>query len=668
MKTLSKRLLLNTLLSLVLFAACASTGFAPGNSTLLGSGTEISAQGSLGRMEAVPSDPLYTGDGGKNIRLAVLAPETQGNVPAYLPIYIQGLLNNNFSRYSSISLIDRQNLDRIISEQNIAASGIYSDRDFITIGNLTNTQYFLFGTIQRLSGERYSLQLSITDSATGVRRANFMMDGSLAQLEGRGTLINEASADLLTQMGVALTESGKQTLLDGNTSVARAEAGLARGITAQAGGEELEALFNFTQAITFDPSQLEALSRLNMLSTDISGGTISQRIVNDIQARNRWLEVFRETTRFFNDHPPFEITFDPNLVQIGQTDYVRSTANIGMRIALDPSEAGFAALNTLLEGLDKTGMRDVWGFSGWPLLDITPRTAGTVVFNGRPSFNFKVDVALLNEENKTLANSSINLTTEIKGFFAGNIRISLPSGDLETVNFSNVRAEDLTPSLIIVIVAVNGISSRDLSDSGYMRIVTGDLDERWQRREAALAMDARAAEREAATAASVAARRREAFFALAKRNNVEFISLYYKWEQGNTEKYIVGITPGGIYKSLVPFTTIGVEGRLGWCNEIGRFKSKDEEYLALEFGVAPLVGFVFPIGNRVLLFSDFLLEISFSSNWYYNGLITEWLNPGFDAGATYKLGKFNITSKYRGMFYAGKYSHAVAAGLGYSFW
>jgi len=439
-------------------------------------GTVISAKGAVGGLETAPSGPLYTGDGGKNIRLAILAPQVQGEAPGYLPLYIQGLLNNNFSKYSAINLIDRQNLDKIIAEQNLASNGRFSDSDFISIGNLTNAQYFLFGTIQKLSGDMYSLQLSITDSSTGIRRANFMKNGSLSQLEGRGTLINEATAELLSQLGVNLTETGLQTLLAGNTSAVKAEAGLARGITAQAGGSEIEALFNYTQAITFDPSQIEALSRLNILSTTISGGTISQRIVNDIQARDSWLNAFKETARFFNEHPPFEIIFDPNLIQIGQTDYERRTANIGMRIALDPSEAGFGALNALLEGLEKTGRRRDWGFSGWPLMELSPRTAGTVVFGGRRTLSYKVDVALINEKNKTIGNSSVILTTETIGFSAGDKKVTPPFSVVGTVSFPNVKVEDLTLTLTIVIKAVNGISSRELNASGYMKIETGDLE------------------------------------------------------------------------------------------------------------------------------------------------------------------------------------------------
>ena len=464
-------------LVVLLFVACASAGRVPWGSIDSGGETEISAQGAIGRMEATPSGPLYTGNGGKNIRLAILAPEIHGDVPTYLPVYIQGLLNNNFNKYSAINLIDRQNLNKIISEQNIAASGRFSDKDFITIGNLTNAQYFLIGTIQKLSGQRYSLQLSITESATGIRKFTFMKDCSLAELEGRGTIINEATAYLLSQMGVEITKTGKQMLIAGNISVAKAEAGIAKGITAHG---EVEALFNIAQAITFDPSNLEALSRLNTLSSNISGGTISQRIVSDIQARDRWLEVFKETTVFFNNHPPFEITYDPNLIQIGEANWAKRTANIGMRIALDPSEAGFAALNALLEGLEKTRRREAWGFSGWPLKDITPKTAGTVVFNSKRSFKFTVDVALLNEKNKKLSNSTITLITGTMLFSSGDKKINAPTGTMKTLQFSNVKIDDLTDTLTIVIVAVNGIHSRDLNASGYMKIDTGDLEKRFQ--------------------------------------------------------------------------------------------------------------------------------------------------------------------------------------------
>jgi hypothetical protein len=85
------------LLTLMILMAVASA-FAGGNRDSSGAAPEeeSSARGAIGRVEAVSSGPMFEGDGGKKIRLAVLAPEAQGTVPEYLPVYVQGLLNNNF--------------------------------------------------------------------------------------------------------------------------------------------------------------------------------------------------------------------------------------------------------------------------------------------------------------------------------------------------------------------------------------------------------------------------------------------------------------------------------------------------------------------------------------------------------------------------------------------
>lgn len=467
MKTFKYMFLL--LLSAVVFHACSSTGTTRGATSSI-DGLDISARAAVGRLEAL--GPLYIGDGGANITLAVLIPEVHGEVPAFLPLFIQGMLNNNINRFSAINIIDRQNLNRIVSEQNLALSGIFSDDDFIRIGNITNAHYLLMGSIQRLSGNRFSLQFSISETSTGIRRATFMREGTLSQIEGQGTILNEATAELLVQLGIQFTETGRQTLLAGNLaeniSAVQAEVGFARGITAQAGGNEVAALFNFAQAVSFDPTQLEAVSWLETLSTSISGGTISQQILNDIQLRDQWLAVFNDTVRFFNDHPPFQIVFDPSLTQIGETDFRRRTVNLGMHIALDPSEAGFDVLNSLLEGLENTGRRQAWGFSGWPLQDISPRTRGTVVFNDRNSFRYRVDVALLNDHNQTIATSRITLNADNIRFHSGDTMVIPPSSVEEIVQFSNIRVDDLTPALTIVILAVNGIPTRDLG--GSMRI------------------------------------------------------------------------------------------------------------------------------------------------------------------------------------------------------
>jgi hypothetical protein len=62
-------------------------------------------------------------------------------------------------------VIDRQNQDKILANQNLSASGNYSDEDFISIGNLTNAQLILAGS----SPNGYVLDLGIADASKGER-------------------------------------------------------------------------------------------------------------------------------------------------------------------------------------------------------------------------------------------------------------------------------------------------------------------------------------------------------------------------------------------------------------------------------------------------------------------------------------------------------------------
>ncbi|MCL1837222.1 MAG: hypothetical protein FWG46_06730 [Treponema sp.] len=83
---------------------------------------------------------------------------------------------------------------------------------------------------------------------------------------------------------------------------------------------------------------------------------------------------------------------------------------------------------------------------------------------------------MINDKNKQIGKNSITLNTGTINFSVGDTKISFPEGDFSLMRFPNVKADDLTPTLTIVITAVNGIPSSVLSTTGYMRIDAGDLE------------------------------------------------------------------------------------------------------------------------------------------------------------------------------------------------
>ncbi|MDR2477024.1 MAG: hypothetical protein LBD18_04460, partial [Treponema sp.] len=130
-----------------------------------------------------------------------------------------------------------------------------------------------------------------------------------------------------------------------------------------------------------------------------------------------------------------------------------------MRVGLLPSEAGFAALNALLEGLEQTGRRGTWGFGGWPMEELTPKVTGTRLFSGRNTTSFAVEVLLLNDKQKQVGKGSVTLSAA-PGFAGGNKSVTLPVERFDSIRFQNVKADELSPVLTIVINSVNNPHQR----------------------------------------------------------------------------------------------------------------------------------------------------------------------------------------------------------------
>jgi TolB-like protein len=175
---------------------------------------------------AAQSSPYYEGSGGSGIRIAVLQPAGNdlSEQQQWLLRLIQSTITGDFNKYSAMTVIDRQNLEKILGEQNASLSGNYSEKDFISIGNLTNARYILAGTLAK-SGGGFLLELSVADAQTGVRKASFPPKNcSLDDLQTTA-ILKQAEEDLLAQLGVTLTAVGKQALRESVSAVPPAVSG-----------------------------------------------------------------------------------------------------------------------------------------------------------------------------------------------------------------------------------------------------------------------------------------------------------------------------------------------------------------------------------------------------------------------------------------------------------
>jgi TolB-like protein len=398
---------------------------------------------------------LYTGSGAEGLSVAVLVPEAKGidAGEAYLPTMAQGVLVGDFTRFSKMRVIDRQALDKVIAE---GESGYYADENnFVRLGKAADVQYVLSGTLQK-TGAGFLLQFKVTEAATGASKAAYSGNCATAELENFSAL-KKASEDLLGQLGVSLTDAGKNALRGTSEQNIKAETALAKGITAQRGGTVVEALSYYYEAAKFDPSLAEAASRSSVLTADIQAGSIGQNVRNELQRRDAWLKVLREAAAFYQVHRPYEILYDPTLIQ-GKTDYKRETVDISFRMILVFQESAWRILNELKQGLEKTGKSRDWDLRSWP-------DGGEAQVLTRNSY--EITAALVNEDGKTIGNVKA-LLRSVGELYQSIVR------DTQTLTFAAVDANEITDKLTVVITSVNGMDPKTAGERGYINIYSDD--------------------------------------------------------------------------------------------------------------------------------------------------------------------------------------------------
>jgi hypothetical protein len=292
------------------------------------------------------------------------------------------------------------------------------------------------------------------------------------------TGIRRASLELLQKMGVEPTARTRTALTQAATAnQVNAQTALAQGIASQRSGTVVESLNYYYQAAAFDPALLEAANRASVISTAITSGNIGENVRNDIQRRNEWIKILREADNFYRQHLPYEIIYDPTLIQ-GRTDYGNSTVELSIRLAVVPIQTAFNVIGNLVQGLYNTGKSVEWGLDKWPLFAGTANQMEISSLPGRwAEYNYyvipEVTIALKNQNGKMVGEVSCDIPYSKPG--AGRGQFTIPNSGLYTVMFRGVKADDITDRLTVSFVSINGISTENLAGTGLEKISTGSL-------------------------------------------------------------------------------------------------------------------------------------------------------------------------------------------------
>jgi len=441
----------------------------------------------------------FSGDGGRDLSIAVLEPTGKGlgENEKWMLSLIQGSINGDFQKYSAMTIIDRQNVEKIMEDQfKVLSTGYYSDTDYVSIGHMTNASYILTGIVTK-TANTYMLELAVTDAESGERKATYSPKSVSASSIEDLSAVKQASADLLSQLGILLTDSGREELLRPLAiNRIQAETALAQGITAQRQGTEVTALNYFYMAQNLDPAVVEASSRSSVIAQTISSGNIGADTRNDIVWRKQWIEKLTEFEYLLDkimydiEHgdPPYILYYSPDIKR-GEINYQNETIDLSietyMPANMEMLNPTMKALNKvyveLRSGLNATGRRMAWGLGNgdhsdsWPLKLVTTEKSLFYKF-----FNQQVNVVfeIVNEHNKVIGRATDQRERTISFgssnakdspilllFYVGSSLLwdSKDATDyvysrfpIAEVPFKSVKADDITDKITIRLVSING--------------------------------------------------------------------------------------------------------------------------------------------------------------------------------------------------------------------
>jgi hypothetical protein len=485
MKTMDKFCRVIAVLLLVSFVSCTSTpyeinfnrpqfqiasGFQRRPQQLQLFQYNAAAQQSSTQQTQTAASAYWTGDGGRGKSITILPPRGSGlaDNQAYLPDLVANELVSNFNSFSAMTLFDRVNNQRQYDE---LLSGYYSDDDKAgwDLGHLASTDYMLLGTITRTS-TGYALQLTVNRNSDKTTLASYSGTATIAELDNL-LGVRRASLDLLKKMGVQLTAQA-QTELSRAATVDQVNAltAMAQGITAQRQGTDVAALTYFFQAAAFDASLVEAVSRTNVLSANISTGNIGANVRNDFAWYDDWKAKLTETETLMNDmlrntSPQRSIWYSNDIVeQESARDPVKRTTELRIEAVLH-THAVFPVsvqrtVQAVYDGLQTTKRAEAWKLNGWPRQGVTNSNPFYRTWGNMIPIVFEV----LNEKGQVIGRQTVEMDSRYS--FNGT-RLEGPGTAFTTVRFTGVRGDDIYYPLSIRIASING---RKPEEAGISRI------------------------------------------------------------------------------------------------------------------------------------------------------------------------------------------------------
>ena len=263
---------------------------------------------SSSRTRETAVEDLYKGAG---LTVAVLPPELNGG-EGWMQQSFQDNITSLLARHTDMTVLDRKNEDLMIAQQELSESGLYSEENAVEIGQMTNAQYVVVGSIRRLS-TAYECNFRVNETATNEIRAASTGRHSLGDMES-GVAVRQIVQELFGGLGIQLSEAELAALQKKNDVESTSITMLAKGAQAQAAEDYIQAVLYYNQVEGAFQQEAQD-STTQMLSATQENLTVRQRQQYYQTQQAKWKKILEDLQTYLDENLWIGVYHDPLVVK-----------------------------------------------------------------------------------------------------------------------------------------------------------------------------------------------------------------------------------------------------------------------------------------------------------------------------------------------------------------
>lgn len=300
---------------------------------------EPSVANKIRQAEPEPQKTQYSGKA-----IAIPAPQFQKSTASdsWMPQFLQDTLTGHFASFSGMTVLDRKNESVVIAEQKLSESGYYAADNAAAFGQMTNAEYVLTGSVQKLP-TRYALSFRVNDITTNEIKASFDGQYGMSDIEN-GNAVKDAVITLLKGLDITLTKT-QIAHLTNNRSAINATQRLAQGMAAEKEGDFITALSFLTDAS--EEGNNEANTVISAMLSSSTPASIRERAAYYKAQTDKWNKIWKDVEHYMEKNYPILVYDFSNMKDeiSGDGNTVKLTWSAGIKLV--PNRKALVVYNTV---------------------------------------------------------------------------------------------------------------------------------------------------------------------------------------------------------------------------------------------------------------------------------------------------------------------------------